>query len=350
MTRESYESISHPDLKGDAGVSYSIAALLYRIITGAFPFTGAGAEEMHEQARKLEINAPSAVVPELSAEVSALVMAGLGKGGAARRDTRRMGGQADGLAGAGAVSRPFPPRTGNRRPAPPHRGTSPRHGASAGGCSGRRTGGWPLIVAVVVIAAGAGVGSILSKVLAPRVTRGFSPSQVVETFYTSMNTLDHQTMQACVVGRAGREQINEATTLYVTSRVTQGYEGRSNVLSAADWDKQGRPKLVSPTTLYGVTGLTLTEERPVPAPVFRVVYDKWNPAPPSDTTAMPSAVEPPKSEGHRISGTGMAETGQGRLGDRQDRPDRGGPSSPARAGNPPASAGPLGAPGAAPTN
>jgi hypothetical protein len=35
--------------------------------------------------------------------------------------------------------------------------------------------------------------------------------------------------------------------------------------------------------------------------VFLVTYDKWNPAPPSDTAALSAAAEPPRSEGHRIT-------------------------------------------------
>ena len=59
------------------------------------------------------------------------------------------------------------------------------------------------VVAAAAIAAGALAGTVLKNVLAPRVTRGYAPDKVVQTFYTSMNTLDHSTMQACVVGGAG---------------------------------------------------------------------------------------------------------------------------------------------------
>jgi hypothetical protein len=156
------------------------------------------------------------------------------------------------------------------------------------------------IVAAVAILLGALGGTILKNVLAPRVTRGFSPRRVVETFYSSMNTLDHVAMQACVVGPAGRGEIDEVTTLYVTSRVTQGYEGRSSLVSAAEWDKAGRPPLVPPSSLYGVTGLAVQEEQGAPAPVFLVTYDKWNPAPPPDTVGGSAVDVVPQSEGHTL--------------------------------------------------
>jgi hypothetical protein len=297
--RESFESINHPDLKGEALASFSVAAILYRILTGSFPFMGTSAEEMHEQARKLEINPPSGVVPELSAEVSALIMAGLGRG---RRVVVTLLEWADGLT-AWQGQELFHALSPGEKDQALQAAASRRQSASRS--FGRRMfweKNWRTvaIVTAIAIAVAAGAGSILRNVLAPRVTRGYAPARVVETFYTSMNTLDHQAMQACVVGRAGREQINETTTLYVTSRVTQGYEGKSNLLSAAEWDRQGRPQIVSPATVYGVTGLSLKEEKPAPAPIFLVTCDKWNPAPPPDTGAMPSASESPKSEGHRL--------------------------------------------------
>jgi hypothetical protein len=131
----------------------------------------------------------------------------------------------------------------------------------------------------------------------------------VEAFYTSMNTLDHTTMQACVVGRAGWGEINEVTTLYVTSRVTQGYEGRSNVISAAEWDKAGRPPLAPPTTLYGVTGLSITEEQGEPSPVFLVKYDRWTPGAPPDSG--PGADVAPRSEGHAVTERVLMKTDRG---------------------------------------
>ena len=107
---------------------------------------------------------------------------------------------------------------------------------------------------------------MLKNVLAPRVTHGYTARRVAETFYASMNTLDQAAMQACVTGRAGKGEIDEAMTLYVTSRVTQGYEGHSNIINAAEWDKAGRPPIVPPMTLYGVTGLSVTAEKGGPGP------------------------------------------------------------------------------------
>ena len=107
-----------------------------------------------------------------------------------------------------------------------------------------------------------------------------------------MNSLDHQVMEACVVGKAGREEIGESTNLFVISRVTTAYEGRPTIVSAEAWDREGRPGLDPMFTVYGVTDLVITEETGAPSPVFRVDYVKWAPLAPPDDGGKPRRASP----------------------------------------------------------
>jgi hypothetical protein len=298
--RETFEAINHPDLRGLSMASFTLASILYRSVTGRYPFQGADAEELHEQERKLEVQPPSRVVPELIPEVSEAIMAGLGR---SKKPPMRVDEWAGLLSGWQSKELVRPLSTEEKARLIRMAGER-REGSEK---SFRRRMFWEknwklvLIIVAAVAVAGVVLGSILGNVFAPRSTHGFPPRKVVETFYRGMNDLDHAAMQACVIGKAGQGEINEATTLYVTSRVTMGYEGKSNIISAAEWDTAGRPALASPQTLYGVTGLTIVQEQAEPSPVFLVTYDKWNPAPSDDSTPISSANEKPKSEGHRIS-------------------------------------------------
>jgi hypothetical protein len=101
----------------------------------------------------------------------------------------------------------------------------------------------------------------------------------VETYYQSMNDLNHTLMEDCVVDGAGKETIREVVNIYVLSRVSLGYEGQSHIVPADAWDAQGRPELVAPKTVYGITDLELQQEQGEPEPVFRVSYTKWVPEP-----------------------------------------------------------------------
>ena len=57
--RETFECLNHPDLSGEARTVFSVAVALYRILTGRFPFWGEDPEELHSQARSLEVQPPA---------------------------------------------------------------------------------------------------------------------------------------------------------------------------------------------------------------------------------------------------------------------------------------------------
>jgi hypothetical protein len=273
---DTFELINHPELRGEALASFSIAAVLYRISTGRFPFGGGTVEAMHEEARKLAILPPDKIVPGLSAEFSALVMSGLGKG-------------AGGPVGLAAWKK----KTGEwlseelfKEPSAEEKVRMLQQAAAEKGKSDRRFGRivfWERnglrvgVAAVFVVLLGFFIGTVVKNMLAPRVTHGLAPAAVVRTFYLAMNSFDHSTMSSCVTGRTGEEEITEATNIFVFSRVSLGYEGKSNVYGAADWDKAGRPELQPMVGVYGVTDLTVTQEQGEPNPVFTARYVKWTP-------------------------------------------------------------------------
>ncbi|HVO37445.1 MAG TPA: hypothetical protein VMV03_00310 [Spirochaetia bacterium] len=290
--QETFDALSNPDLRGEGMISFAIAALLFRIITGTFPFTGRTPEDLHEQMRKLQINEPGRAVPGLRAEISAAVMAGLGRAqaGERKRPAPPSLEEWDDFLRAWQAVEPVLALTKEET-------QSILSSAAASSQSSekkfRRRMFWEknwktaLIIAGVVVLVGAGAGSILTRALAPRVTRGYPPRKVVETFYTGMNRLDHMAMSACVVGKAGQGEINEAMNLYVISRVSTGYEGRSTIVGADEWDRAGRPALGGSRSVYGVTGLSITAEQGEPQPVFLVTYEKWTPTPGGGDSASP---------------------------------------------------------------
>jgi hypothetical protein len=287
--RDTFETLNHPDLGGEALASFTLGVCVYRAAVGRFPFSGADEEEIHERARKLAIQPPARLVPGVREEASALVMAALGR---QRGVPARIG---DWRAGFRSWT-----REGIVRPV-----DEAERGRMAGEAASRERGAakrfqtrtfwqknWRIvaIVAAVVIVIGGVLGSILSGVFAPRATKGYAPRKVVQTFYTSMNGMNHSLMEACVVDKAGQGEINEAMNLYVMSRVQMGYEGKANTVQADEWDAAGRPALTSGTTVYGVTGLETVEDSGEPAPVYRVTYEKWTPDSGDSTQAASSTL------------------------------------------------------------
>jgi hypothetical protein len=297
---ETFETINHPDLEGEALVSFTIAALLYRLSTGRFPFGGGSPEEIHAEARGRRIASPQGRVPEIANEFSDPVMNALQ---AEARKTVSLEVWKKSIA-EWIRTAPF------RVISDEEKEKIRRESRTRESKETRRfrlkiflNKNWKLLAVIGGVAAMAAiiVVSIIGRSLAPRVTHLFPPEKVVRTFYLSMNSLDHDTMSDCVIGGAGKQEINATTNIYIISRVSFGYEGKSNVVSASEWDAQGRPALPSPLTVYGVTGLTLTQEHGEPQPVFTARYDRWAPSSAEDQgDAAPLQASGPRFEGESI--------------------------------------------------
>ena len=252
------------------------AGLLVHPEPGTVPFTGADEEEIHEQARKLALQPPARLVPGLHGEASELVMAALGR---QRGRAARIGDWRAGFAAWARKGIVHSVEAGERTRLVQEASVRERDAARRFRTRTFWEKNWKVVAisAAGVAVAGAVLGSILGGVFAPRLTRGYPPRKVVESFYTAINAMDHALMEDCLVDRAGKGEINEAMNLYVLSRVQYGYEGKSNTIPADEWDRTGRPALASGTAVYGVTDLEITEEAGEPAPVYRVSYEKWSP-------------------------------------------------------------------------
>lgn len=127
---------------------------------------------------------------------------------------------------------------------------------------------------------------VLSSALRPPRTLGMPPEQVVNLFYSSVNSLDHQAMEDCVKGKAGKAYIDEVTQLYVVSRMRMSVEFKSGMLDAESWYRKGRPPLQEGVTLYGIAELKIQreagEENTPDVLRFLVQFHRWIPVPPSE--------------------------------------------------------------------
>lgn len=292
-----FELINHPDRLGAPGrgrssahLSFSLGALTYRAVLGAYPFEADSEEELHNMMRHLQSVSPALRRPGLRSEVGRFLQQAMAQetGGAALAEWppalaewRREG-----------LWRPLE-EAEHKQLAEQARTQSERAARSYGRrVFWQRKGVTVLIVAATVVIAGVLAGSYVRNLLAPPATRGFAPREVVEAYLLSMNSLDHTLMEDCTVDGAGKQTIREVINLYVLSRVSQGYEGRSNILPADEWDRQGRPPLQPPETVFGVTDLEITPIRGEPEPVFDALYTRWIPEPVQEDPPGAAPAEP----------------------------------------------------------
>jgi hypothetical protein len=291
-----YDLINRPGLSGEKRLSFSLGSLLYRIITGNFPFTGEDEEILHSKMKLLTILPPELSVPQIKPEVSDIVMNALGRGDNYKKmtDYPHLDLWQEKLSSwiRGNIFQQIDIARIEEA------GRLKEIKEKKAAVSYSRKVFWQrnwkaaaLILGAVIIVS-IFLSSILSNVLAPRKTKGFPPARIVESFYLSMNSLDHMLMQDCVIDKAGKAEIKEVTHLYVLSRVSKGYEGQSSILPADEWQRQGRPELIPPQTVFGVTDLHLLQEAEGTLPVFTATYKKWLPAPQEEEQIREPAAAP----------------------------------------------------------
>jgi len=116
----------------------------------------------------------------------------------------------------------------------------------------------------------------ISNYFKPKSTKGYTPIQIVESYYNSFNTLQHYVMDDCITDKADNGVIREVLALFVTNRQTIGYQNKSYIVPAYTWDKQGRPALDPPYFLYGIINLKTESIGDQKEPVFIVDYERWN--------------------------------------------------------------------------
>jgi hypothetical protein len=270
---DAYEVVNHPYRKAEPLVCFIFGTLLYKLATGEFPFTGDTEDAVRTKVRNLSVVPPHLLLPEIREDVSGVIMSSLNKPESSSLDkwvdtleqwTRE--GISRRVMEAERKQLLVKAKTQQEKAEKNLRQKVffERHGRTVA------------VVSVAVIVAGLLIGSILKNVLAPRVTRGFSPAQVVEAFYTGINRLDHMTMEDATIEGAGKSEINAAISLFVMNKQIEAYEGRSPLVPADLWIEDGRPKLVSPNYVYGVGNLEISEEQGEPDPVFITTYERWS--------------------------------------------------------------------------
>jgi hypothetical protein len=121
-------------------------------------------------------------------------------------------------------------------------------------------------------------GSIIKNQMELPTTRGMVIEEVVRTYYGAFGALDHSLMQACVIGKAGKGDIDMVTNLFVISRMRMAYETTGvQMIPAQQWIDEGSPS--TEHTVFGVSGLDIAElSRGETETRCRVSYTLWAPA------------------------------------------------------------------------
>ncbi|HUX13737.1 MAG TPA: hypothetical protein VMW87_11965, partial [Spirochaetia bacterium] len=284
-----FESMNHPDLDPTQNLSYFLASMVYRAVTGQYPYRAERSEDLHLRVRAGYSIDPVYHDPRIREDLSNFVIEILrdplnhlhepSEWIARLRDWATAGpfqevteqGKAVLLQQAEARWKRMTKRFKRREFV-------------------RKHGKVTVLIAAMVLVVGTIPGTIISKALAPRTTHGYPPEKVVFTFYNGMNNLDQAVMQECVIDGAGKNEINQVVNLYVTSRMRMSVEMKSGVLPAQGWVDSGKPALKPTTFVFGVSGLKMKlVDQSALEVVIAATYLKWQPEFPQSASTDSSA-------------------------------------------------------------
>ena len=282
----SVERYRHPHRQGPDQLAFALGVAVYRVLCGRYPFDGESEEDIHDRVRGLRVVSPLTFQRSAPGALCDAVLASLGQGTAAVPTLSTWSGLLGGRAVADALAELGDPPPETLSAVQSETEQAERRFARKRFFSRnwRLLLGWSAGAAVAL----AILVPIVGRALAPPVTRGLDPAEVVELFYESINTMNTEPMEDAVEGDAGRGLINETLHMFLESRMALANRGGSRVVSAPEWDGLGRLE-DPPFRVYGVTDLEIHVEQGQPQPVFRARYYFWTP----NLEDMVSETEPP---------------------------------------------------------
>lgn len=287
--------LSSPSLPPSRQTAFSAALLIYRSLTGQDPFLG------DEEARRERINKKIYLpleyfIPALPQDFSRWITDAL------EGDPRPKPSFREGFSLLEEAGRLLPPGT-DIKTAPPTEGESRRLTALKRFEKKerilkiqrffRRRGALVAVVLAIIAGVAAVAAPMVTGALAPPLTRGWEPEEVVRGFYQGINDLDPELLDGVTAGKAGKQRRDQVTSLFAITRIRLGYEGVSPQISARDWVAGGQRPLKSGELLYGISALVV---RRIEENRFLATYREWtseaeepSPAPPGDGEEGPAA-------------------------------------------------------------
>lgn len=268
------ERYQHPHRQGTDQLSFALGVAVYRVLCGRYPFDGNSEEVMHDRVRGFPVVSPITFQPSAPSDLCDVVMASLGQ----RTETAPTLASWELLLGDDSASDALaelgePPREALRAAETEAELAERRFARNRFfNRNWRRMVGWGAGAAVALSI----LVPIIGRALAPPVTRGLEPAEVVELFYESINGMDTEPMEDAAGGDAGRGLINETLHMFLESRMALANRGGSRVVPAPEWDELGRIER-PPFRVYGITDLEIRAEQGRPRPIFRAHYHFWTP-------------------------------------------------------------------------
>jgi hypothetical protein len=261
MVRLDNERYKHPDLDEYQGISFCTGAMLYRIFCGVDAFTDDNMDDLRRNIREAVFIPPNLALPAIDPEMSELICRLLGKkikGALAKRPAPNEIIEFIGATASRKISSWL--RTLDTNALAKITAEKARYiKKTALTVKTKRFVARNRIIIFASIAVIVFIGLIIRDLVQSRsgdITKGMNPIEVAMTYYNAFGELDHAVMENCVIGKAGKEDIDMALNLFVISRVRQAYEIYSDsFIPAQRWIDEG--SLETDKIVFGITNLKI---------------------------------------------------------------------------------------------
>ncbi len=114
--------------------------------------------------------------------------------------------------------------------------------------------------------------TVVRNLLKPPLTQGLSAEAMIQGYYASINTLDHEYLRDALAKELPDTLVSELIQLSVTTKIRSVYESQFQFLSAQEWIDAGKPAVDALTLVYGVTDVQIQK---LSANRFQVDYEYW---------------------------------------------------------------------------
>jgi hypothetical protein len=273
---ETFAAINHPFFHDQERCSYAICTLIYKLLTGRYPFTGTKYKEIKDRMVMKTVIPPAYINSKLKEVISSSITEILRNPKKCLPTLTDWEKKLDELEQNG-IEESYSNAQLLKKENLSQKKISAIEKIYKYKLFYRNKRTLIYLSGIIILCILAITYHFISIWLKPRVTKGYAPIQVVETFYHSINTMDFETMQDTVIDDTGNREITEATYSNVVFKMKQAYQSDQGTIIAGDWERQGKPKLKEGQLLYGISDLGIETVNAAPNPVFIVTFTKWAP-------------------------------------------------------------------------
>ena len=258
-------------LGGNSGRSFTIATLVYKTITGEIPFSGENEEEIEKNIIQINYKSPRLRIPAINENILQLIEDSFsGNGDLGKWPAVLNSWQSDGLIDTSISSEEKTRITEAEKKQEKKRIQKKNRMIFFNKNRTKLTIGSILVIILALI-----LQAPISKAMKPPSTIGMTQQEVIELFYSCYKSLNTEILEDTITKKAGKSDINEISTIYVTTKVRTSYEGSTGMVDPAQWKLDGMKPVEPGIQVWGISDLLVKQ---ISTDTYEAIYEKWSPA------------------------------------------------------------------------